>query len=162
MQTGSKLVRRAEELIEREKYPAAEVLLMDALAQDPTNPEAYYLLGEALCKQSRFAESVAALVKADLLLPEHYRIHHLLGWALFMNKEVNKGREYLLKAFAKDSTDIRLLCDLAVVEMNTRDFAAAQKYALSALDIAPHDDLVLEVNSVVKMMSELSRDAIKV
>ena len=89
------LVKKAEQCIIFDKFTDAEKLLRKAIKQEYLNPEAHYLLGEALCKQELFEESITELEKADALLPDNPKISQLLGWAIYMNgnpkKVVNKS-----------------------------------------------------------------------
>jgi tetratricopeptide (TPR) repeat protein len=157
MTTIADLIEKINTFMELNRYDEAEQLLMVVIKRDPKNPEAYYLLGEVYCKQSRFQESIRELHKADTLLPNHWRIFHLLGWAYFMNKDIQTGRMYLTKALAVEPNDIPLLCDFAVLEMNDHDYIKAKEYALTALNISPTDEMVLEVHAVVARMDELSK-----
>ncbi len=155
MQTAIKQIRKAEVLLEKASYKEAEKILREVIKVDTTQVEAYYLLGEALCKQTQFPESVVMLERANKLLPGHPRILHLLGWALFMNGNPNKGRELLLKALILEPDDIKIICDLAVLENQTEHSDKAVEYATLANKIAPDDPMVQEVQAVTLMIKEM-------
>ena len=133
------LVKKAEQYIIFDKCEEAEVLLRKAIKQDNLNPEAHYLLGEALCKQGLFQEAVSELEKADELLPKNARIHQMHGWVIHMNGESEKGRILLLKALEELPDDVSILCDLAVLEIKEENFEKAEKYATEAIKIDPEN-----------------------
>jgi len=92
------LIKQADSSLELARWEEAEKILRQVIKFNQKNPESYYLLGEALCKQERFIESISFLSKADKLLPNNPRILHLLGWTHFMNGNPNIGRELMEKA----------------------------------------------------------------
>jgi cytochrome c-type biogenesis protein CcmH/NrfG len=155
MSTIAKLILKAETLLENASYKAAEHVLREVIKEDDTQVEAYYLLGEVLCKQTQFSESVTMLEKANKLQPEHPRILHLLGWAIFMNGDPSRGRELLLKALILEPDDTKIICDLAVLENQTENSDKAIQYATVAQRIAPEDPMVQEVLMVTNMMKDL-------
>jgi tetratricopeptide (TPR) repeat protein len=157
----SSLIQKANALMEINKYDEAEPLLLVAMKHSPMDPEAYYLLGEVFCKQERFIEAITILQKADGLMPEHPKILHMLGWAMFMGGDPDQGRTYMTRALDKDAEDIQLLCDLAVLEMNGKEYQKAKEYVVTAKTIAPMDEMVLEVGSMVEMMSGMYRTVIQ-
>ncbi|OGG29271.1 hypothetical protein A3A63_03695 [Candidatus Gottesmanbacteria bacterium RIFCSPLOWO2_01_FULL_46_9] len=149
MKTIQDLIHQANKLMEQEHYDEAEPLLLVVIKRDQKNPEAHYLLGEVYCKQQRFAESVTVLEKANRLLPGNPNIIRLLGWATFMNGDIERGREHMKKALTKTPNDIRHLCDFAVLEMHNHNYVAAKTYARTAMNLAPNDDMVQEVNAAI-------------
>lgn len=130
-------------------------MLKKILTLDDTNPEVYYFLGEALCKQEHFSESVKMLQKADTLLPNHPRILHLLGWATFLNGDPASGRKLLLLSLKKLPTEISTLCDLAVLENEDGNGEKAKELAQRALSIDPTNSMAQEVFQVVSFVNNL-------
>lgn len=123
----------------------AETISRQVVKIDPSNSEAYYFLGEALCKQGKFQESVDSLKKANKLLPNHPRIIHLLGWAIFMNGNTNLGKKLINQALKVIPDDVQILCDLAVLETRQGNGEVAKEYILRAYAIDPIHPLVQEV-----------------
>jgi len=142
-------------LIEAEKHLIlgenhnAETISRQIIELEPNNSEAHYFLGEALCKQGKFQESVDSLRQADKLLPDHPRITHLLGWAIFMNGDVELGRKLIKQALERIPDDIQILCDLAVLETRQGNGDLAKEYALRAFEIDAIHPLVQEVFKIV-------------
>ena len=158
MKHHSSLVRKAEKLILANQYTEAQDVLMKALQDDPDDPEAYYLLGDVLCKLQRFADAITVLQKADRLLPRHPRIYHLLGWAIFMNGDIPAGRAFMEVALKAEPDDIQILTDLAVLEMRAGNFDKTQDYILRGKKIAPDNEMLAEVEMVADTMKRLSKE----
>lgn len=144
-----KLLIDAEKCLILGENPDAETISRQIIELEPNNSEAHYFLGEALCKQGKFQESVDTLEKADKLLPNHPRIIHLLGWAIFMNGDVELGRTLIKQALTKLPDDIQILCDLAVLETRQGNGDLAKEYALRAFEIDAVHPLVQEVFKAV-------------
>ncbi len=157
MKSVSDLIEKANTLMEDNRYNEAEPLLLVAIKHNVKNPEAYYLLGEVYCKQQRFKESIDILRHADTLLPNHPEILHLLGWALFMSGNIVDGRSFMTITLKSNPNDIRLLCDLTVLEMQAQDYLKAREYARTAMNLAPNDEMVQEVNTVLDHMYQLKK-----
>ena len=148
------LVREAEKLIEIEDYQNAEILLNQVLEENPNNAEGHYLLGETLCKKENFSSAVDHLRKALLLLPEHPRILHLLGWVTFMNGDPDSGRKFMLLSLEK-LPEVQTYCDLAVLENGQGNFEKAMEYALKAREIEPDSQMVQEVIEAIRYFKML-------
>lgn len=99
----------------------------------------------ALCKQRKFPQSLDALTKANKLLPQHPRIIHLLGWAVFMNGDADRGRKLMKQALKTIPLDVQMLCDLAILEIQQGNGKEAKEYAVKANEIDPSNHLAQEV-----------------
>ena len=143
------LLREAEKCLILGENPDAETISRQIIELEPNNSEAHYFLGEALCKQGKFQESVDTLKKANKLLPNHPRITHLLGWAIFMNGDVELGKKLIKQALERIPDDIQILCDLAVLETRQGNGDLAKEYALRAFKIDAIHPLVQEVFKTV-------------
>lgn len=153
-----KLLVEAEKCLILGENHDAEIISREIIELEPNNSEAYYFLGEALCKQGKIQESVDTLKKADKLLPNHPRITHLLGWAIFMNGDVELGRRLIKQALEKIPNDVQILCDLAVLETRQGNGDLAKEYALKAFEIDAIHPLVQEVfKTVVHFDKERAR-----
>lgn len=159
MKPDYSLVQKAEQLVISGQFTKAQDLLMEALGKDPNNPEAYYLLGDVLCKLKRFKDAITVLQKADNLFPKHPRIYHLLGWAIFMDGDIPAGRAFMEVALKVMPDEIQLFTDLAVLEMRAGNFEKAQDYITRGKKLAPTDEILAEVEMVVKKIKNLSERA---
>lgn len=155
------LLKTAEKFIVLDRYVDAEAILLKAMQIDSSNPECHYLLGEALCKQGRFRESVKSLKKADLFLPNHPKIWHLLGWATFMNGDSQSGRKLLKSSLKQLPSDVSILCDLAVLENQEANSEEAMNYALKAIELEPENPMAQEVFQVVTTVSKIRSELTK-
>lgn len=111
-----RLLHQAEQCLIVGDNLTAELLSREVIKLDHKNAESYYFLGEALCKQRRFAESVHSLQRARKLLSGNARVIHLLGWAIFMSGDVDLGRVYIEQALKVLPKDVQILSDLAVLK----------------------------------------------
>lgn len=157
-QKAKKLIKRADALLNLAKWEEAEQNLLKAIKFDNKNPEAYYLLGEALCKQEKFPEAIDSLLTADKLEPNNPRIFHLLGWTNFMNGSVEVGREMMISAHQMYPDDIQILCDPAVLENKETNYQKAKEYILKALEIDPAHPTANEVLQVIEFFEKFKID----
>ncbi len=74
-----------------------------------------------------------------------------------MNGNIADGRTSMTIAFKSNPDDIRLLCDLTVLEMQAHDYPKAREYARTAMNLKPNDEMVLEVNTVLDHMYQLKK-----
>lgn len=154
------MIKLAETLLTRNEYKKAKTLLEKVIDLDKRNPEAYYLLGEALCKEELFQEAVTSLKIANTLLPNHPRILHLLGWSTFMYGDANLGRKYMKMALEKIPDDIQILCDLTALENKEGKHEEAMEYIQKAMSIDPRNPMVQELFHVTSLMNKLHDEVI--
>ena len=158
-----KLLQAAEQCLILGDNLNAEIISRQVIEVNPDNPEAYYFLGEALCKQEKFQESVNSLKRANKLLPDHPRIIHLLGWVIFMNGDASLGRKLIKQALEKIPQDAQILCDLAVLETRQGNGKKAKEYALKAYEVNPNNpetqEVFMKVVSFDKERTRLFRKA---
>lgn len=150
--TVRKQIRFAEQLVSEGFFEQAKDLLIDLLEKDSKNPEVYYVLGDVLSKLLRFDEAILLLQKACQLYPEHPLIHQALGWAFFMNGDLNTGRKWLLQALAGNPDDERVYTDLAALELKAQRLEKATRYVKQGLRIAPTDVFLLELSHLLHEM----------
>lgn len=149
-----RLLHQAEQCLIVGDNLTAELLSREVIKLDPKNAESYYFLGEALCKQRRFTESIQSLQRARKLLPGSTRVIHLLGWAIFMSGDVDLGRVYIEQALKVLPKDAQILSDLAVLEMGQGNMEEAKEYILKALEIDPNNPLLHDVLQKVLAFSK--------
>ncbi|PJE68441.1 hypothetical protein COU94_01830 [Candidatus Shapirobacteria bacterium CG10_big_fil_rev_8_21_14_0_10_38_8] len=151
----------AEKCLINGEYQKTEKILKKIIPLDLFNPELYYFLGEALCKQYRFKEALVLLTKADQLLPNHPRIYHLLGWVQFMNGDADLGRMTLKKALEKLPDDVSILCDLAVLENQVQNGQEAIEYATQAIKVDPGNELAQETFQAMTYFQKLRLNLVR-
>lgn len=151
------IVKKAEKLLIAGQFQKAKDLLVEAMEQDPDDPETYYLLGDVFCKLERFKDAIIVLQKANQILPQNPEIYHLLGWAVFMNGDIPAGRAFMEIALKAEPDNVHLLADLTVLEMNSSNFSKSKYYISKAKQIAPDDEMILEVEMITNMTEKLSK-----
>lgn len=159
-----RILKSIEELIVSEDYKSAKKYLLKVLSFDKNNPEAHYYLGEVYCKLRDFKKSIYQIEIANKLLPKNPQIIHLLGWANFMDGNIETGRILMEKALKMTPYEVRSLCDLAVLEMKALNEKAIE-YAQKALELAPNDPMSREVflvtHTFFERIKELKRPSKK-
>ncbi|MDQ2937729.1 MAG: tetratricopeptide repeat protein [Acidobacteriota bacterium] len=78
MQTGALHAYLGNALLQRKKFPEAEIELKNATFNDPDNAEWHALLGFSLFRQKRYAEASKALKAAVILEPDNARYKEIL------------------------------------------------------------------------------------
>lgn len=68
-----------QQLIDQERFDEAESLTRSALARDPENPQANFLLASALARQGRVSEATPFMERASAAVPENPNILDALG-----------------------------------------------------------------------------------
>lgn len=145
-----KILKGIDELIIAREYSRAEMYLLQVMEKYPEHPEIHYLLGDVYCKLRKFELAIEHEKIANKILPGNPQVLDLLGWAYFMSGDISAGRKYMQLALEINPDDIRLLCDLTVLETRARSKRALD-YARKALMLAPHDSLVQEVASAAQI-----------
>jgi tetratricopeptide (TPR) repeat protein len=145
-----KLLKEIEELIIVQEYYSAEKYLLQVMDKYPEHPEVHYLLGDVYCKLERFELAIEHEKIANNILPGNSQILNLLGWAYFMNGDIPTGRKYMQMALEINPDEIRVLCDLSVLETRAGDKKALY-YAQKALLLAPNDPMVQKVVSAAQL-----------
>ncbi len=154
MMKSTRLIRQGEKLLIQGNFEVALGILTDALVADPNNPEVYYLLGDTLCKLSRFEDAITMLHKANKMLSNHPRIVHLLGWALFMNGDIDSGRKLMERSLETDAENEQIYADLAVLELKELNFDQAQYYIQLGKTVAPDDEALNRLQNVVEIFKQ--------
>jgi len=146
-----KILKEIEELIIDQEYSIAEKYLLRLMNKNPEHPEVHYSLGDVYCKLRKFDLAIDQESIANQILPGNPQILDLLGWAYFMNGNITLGRKYIQQALELNPDDIRLLCDMIVLEIHAQNKIALD-YSYKALKLYPNDSMVQEVSSMALRM----------
>ena len=146
-----KLLKDIEELIIAQEYSSAEKYLLQVMDRYPEHPEVHYLLGDVYCKLGKFELAIKHEKIANNILPGNSQILNLLGWAYFMNGDILTGSEYIQMALEINPDEIRVLCDLTVLETRAGNKKALE-YAQKALKLAPNDPMVQQVAFAARLV----------
>jgi protein O-GlcNAc transferase len=144
------------EALERDDFGSAEALARQALAADPRDGEALYLLGSALLFANRFEQALDPLREA-LRLARRRGMGHRLGYCLLALGQF-EAAEQVLRAEVQEYPDLVHAYNalgVALVEQSKREEALA-----AFREAARRDPQSVEANSnVANVLSELGRDA---
>lgn len=154
-----KVLKEIDALIVDRDYKNAEKYLLRVMEKYPKHPEVHYLFADVYCKLGKFDMAVDHAKIAHKILPDNPQILNILGWAYFMNGEIPTGRKFMEQALKMTPDEVRLLCDLAVLELRD-DNEKAYDYAKKALVLEPHDPLVRQLAYVVNLFMQ-SKERIK-
>ena len=96
------LLRKGKQLIDQQKFTAAEEILREALKQHPDQPEVLSLLGLVLGKQGRWKASQEVLERALLLQPDFVPAHLELAGVQYKMGRNRESMSTLRRALALD------------------------------------------------------------
>ncbi len=88
----------ADVMQSQQRYVESEQLLRNALAGDPRNPTALYLLGRALTTRGSFDEAEKVLKKSAEVSPNSFTAYALLGSLSIRREKFDEAEKYLMKA----------------------------------------------------------------
>lgn len=135
-------------IMERDSLEAEKHLLI-AIELNPGEANYHQQLGSLFSYMDRFEDAVVQLKKSLDLRPDHPQTMHLLGWAVFMSGDHQKGRQILEQALALDECDASILNDLAVCLVEMRLYKEALINLDRALELDPHNQLLESYRQMV-------------
>ena len=106
-------------------YRDGETFFNHVIAHNPTAREAHRNLGEALTKQGRWEEALAAFRIAVEHAPDDARDHSNVGAALIVLGRLDEAEEPFRRALALDPHSVYALQNLAVLESQRQRYEAA-------------------------------------
>ena len=88
---SQKIVQETEFLLDKKKYEQAEVVMESHLSDNPNDPKAIELLGDAYAYQEKWDDAIDQYKKLVALRPNNAEFHYKYGGAMGMKAlEVNK------------------------------------------------------------------------
>ena len=119
--------------------------LTSIVKREPENAQALNALGYTLVDKTEQVKIGLGYIKKALKLePEDPAIHDSMGWAYYRLGQYDEALKYLRLAFEK-LKDAEVAAHLGEVLWVAGEREAAQKIWNSALELAPNDDLLLNV-----------------
>ena len=119
--------------------------LESIVKREPENAQALNALGYTLVdKTKEHKKGLKLIQKALKLEPDDGAIHDSMGWAYYRLGQYDKALKYLRSAFEK-LKDAEIAAHLGEVLWVAGEREAAQDIWKSALELAPNDDLLLNV-----------------
>jgi tetratricopeptide (TPR) repeat protein len=138
-------IKEAFEKIRQKDFDGAITLLKDALAKDPKDSNALYLIGMSYSKKQMYPEAIDALTQVVQLAPKFPPAYFELAICYQRQNEREKALEYYQKTLELDSNnpDAAYNSGLILFGMNRIDEALA--YFEKALGLKPGDPEYLEM-----------------
>jgi len=134
---------------------SAEKLLARAVARNPNNAEAHYVMALIAMVSSEFPRVEALLQKTLELDGRHTLAHFYLGMLMAESGKVQEAADRLLKALQIDPTHLPSLLVLGGIFLQCGDQAAGEKAFTHVLAIAP--DHPLAWYSLLELLHENGR-----
>lgn len=134
---GSRLVREGIQLMQNRSYEDAARKFYEAVKQNPDNEDVYIHLSNSLLALRRDDEAYSILMRANKQFPDSYRIHLELGRFYILNRQNEKAREELKKAWELNSTDPTSIQFLGTIYMNEQRIDEAYDTFKQLLDFDP-------------------------
>ena len=139
--------------------PEEIAVLRSAIAADPTDPRAPYLLGLLLYDRRRYDEAIACWESSRRLDGTFATVHRNLGLALFnVRRRPRQARASYERAFRADPTDGRVLYELDQLRKRLGEPPVERLRSLErhAGVVAGRDDLTVEL---ITLLNEVGRHA---
>lgn len=146
------IAEEGAELLSDGQVDKAIETLKSAIAQDPTNPYAFYFLGAAHFEQERWEHALKAYLSAIELSPEYLGAMVGAGHCLRM---MGKHREALRlgrQILENKSDDADGLYLMGLVHFQRGEEAAAKRYLETFLQTRPEAETILEVQGMLEVI----------
>jgi tetratricopeptide (TPR) repeat protein len=121
---------------EQKEFAQAESTLREVVAEDPTNADANYYLGQALIEQKKYKESEEFLKTAIDPKPE---ARVALGEAYLMQEKLDDAMRVLNEAEATQASNPKLWLNRGMISQKREKYADAAKQLDKALELDPRD-----------------------
>jgi tetratricopeptide (TPR) repeat protein len=128
-------MKAAKCLWELAQAKEANLWLNKAIASDPKLISAYVLKADYLSERHNYAEAIQILARASKIFPNNYEVLRGYGLVEFRRNNVKDALGYLARAHKLYENDIDTLVILAKAHSTNADYAAAQKYAIRAIEL---------------------------
>jgi Flp pilus assembly protein TadD len=145
-------VEEAAELLQEERYQEALLTLRHVLRESPSNPYAYFFLGQACYELGQLDPARDAYRAAVRLAPDYLGARVALSHALRRlgdNDGALAQAKEALRRFPKDGEAMHAM-GLAYAARGNR--ALARKHLQSFLDSGPEVESAMEVRQVLEML----------
>jgi tetratricopeptide (TPR) repeat protein len=146
-------VEEATELLHEERYKEALEALRDVVRSDPTNPYAFFFLGQALYEVGELEPSREAYRAALRLAPGHLGARVALTHVL---RKLGQTREAVAEgtiALEQAPTDGDALYALGLAHLSRGDEIAARRHLEAFLRSNPELETRLEVEGLLQGMN---------
>jgi tetratricopeptide (TPR) repeat protein len=136
-------------LIQQRKYDAAEKILRQLLAQEPTNIQYLALLSELNLAQEKVTESANIIEDAIGLSPDTAHLYYIKSRIDIQKDKYDDGEKSIQQAISLDPYTADYFAWFANIKLARKQYEESLRLANQALEINPEDLLALNVRSTV-------------
>jgi tetratricopeptide (TPR) repeat protein len=136
-------------LIQQKKYDAAEKVLRQLLAQEPTNIHYLALLAELNLQQDKIQEALSIVEDAIGLSPDTAHLYFIKSRVDIQNDKYDEGEKSIQQAITLDPYTADYFAWFANIKLARKQYDESLRLANQALEIDPEDLLALNVRSTV-------------
>ncbi len=138
-------IKEAFEKIKQRDYDGAIVMLKDALAKNPKDPNALYLIGMSYSKKQMYPEAIEALVQVVELVPKFPAAQFELAIGYQNQGEKDKALEYYKKTLELDPNNPDASFNAGLILFGQNRIDEALVFFEKALSLRPDDSAYLEM-----------------
>ncbi|HUP11201.1 MAG TPA: tetratricopeptide repeat protein [Niastella sp.] len=136
-------------LIQQKKYDAAEKILRQLLAQEPTNIHYLALLAELNLQQDRIDKAESIIDDAIGLSPDTAHLYFLKSRIDIQKDKYDEAEKSIQQSISLDPYTADYFAWLANIKLARKQYEESLSLANQALEIDPEDLLALNVRSTV-------------
>jgi tetratricopeptide (TPR) repeat protein len=136
-------------LIQQKKYDAAEKILRQLLAQEPTNIHYLALLAQLNLQQDKTDEALSIIEDAIGLSPDTAHLYYIKSRIDIQKDKYDEGEKSIQQAISLDPYTADYFAWFANIKLARKQFDDSLQLANKALEIDPEDLLALNVRSTV-------------
>ncbi len=145
-------VEEATELLHEERFREALEVLREILKKDPTNPYAFFFLGQALYEVGEIEASRDAYAAAVKLAPQHLGARIAYTHVLRKLGDHKEAIKQGMIALEQAPTDSDALYAAGMAYFARGDETAARRYLEAFLRAKPELEVRLEVEAILNAM----------
>jgi len=138
-------VKEAFERIRQKDYDGSITILKEALAKDPKDINALYLIGLSYSKKQMYAEAIEALTQVIALVPKFAPANFELAICYQNQGDNEKALEYYEKTLELDAGNPDAAYDAGLILFGLNRVDEALPYFERALKVKPGDPVYLEM-----------------
>lgn len=138
-------IKEAFEKIIQKDYDISITILKDALAKDPKDSNALYLIGLSYSKKQMYVEAVEALTQVIQLAPRFPPAYFELGVCYQQQNDLEKALEYYQKNLDLDPTNVESVYNSGLILFGLNRVDEALARFEMALSLKPDDPAFLEM-----------------
>jgi tetratricopeptide (TPR) repeat protein len=149
----------ATELLNEERYTEALQFLRDLITRDPTNPYAFFFLGQGLYEVGEMEASRDAYTATLKLAPKHLGARVALCHVLRKLGDYREAIKQGMIALEQSPTDADALYATGMAYLARGDTPAARRYLEAFLGANPEFEIKVEVEAILRTMETKGGDA---